>query len=82
MKGLILLGITVIGLLIGGYEWWRSIHTGKRKEKVILILLLTLGWVLAGLLLYFPDPPGPSDLLEKILSPLVRWMEGKSGLGF
>ncbi|MGF7089227.1 hypothetical protein JOD24_003108 [Kroppenstedtia sanguinis] len=81
MKGLILLGITVIALFIGGYEWW-SIHTGRRKEKVILILMLTLGWVLAGLLLYFPDLPGPGNLLEKILSPLIRWMEGRSGLGF
>ncbi|EGK12827.1 hypothetical protein [Kroppenstedtia eburnea] len=76
MKGMILLGITLILLLIGRYEWW-MINQGRRKEKAVLFILVALGWVLAVLLLYFPDLPGPTRLLEKILSPLVRWMEGE-----
>lgn len=76
MKGMILLGITLILLLIGRYEWW-MIHSGRRKERAALIVLLALGWGLAVLLLYFPELPGPTWLLEKMLSPLVRWMEGE-----
>ena len=75
MKGMILLGITLILLLIGRYEWW-MIHSGRRKERAALIVLLALGWGLAVLLLYFPELPDPLGCWKRCSVP---WYDGWRG---
>ncbi|MCM3654756.1 hypothetical protein M3184_23720 [Metabacillus litoralis] len=43
-----------------------------RKVKVVFFTLITIGWLLAILLVLFPTLPGPSQLIDHIYSPLGR----------
>lgn len=74
MNGLLVLGISVVVGLIGWYEW-SVINRRARKERGVLITLLALGWILSSLLVYFPDLPGPTQLMEKLSGPFGQWMK-------
>jgi len=36
-----------------------------------------MGWLLAILLLFFPDMPGPTQMIEKLFKPLGKMLEKK-----
>jgi multisubunit Na+/H+ antiporter MnhB subunit len=74
MKIGLILGTLVLVALIFLYEWPR-INRTQKKEKVVFIVLLSLGTILAMVLIWNPDLPGPTQMVDYIYKPLGRMME-------
>ncbi|MBA2875013.1 hypothetical protein [Thermaerobacillus caldiproteolyticus] len=74
MKAGVILGTLVLVALIFLYEWPR-INRTQKKEKVVFIVLLSLGTILAIMLILNPDLPGPTQMIEYIYKPLGRMLE-------
>ncbi|WP_026564884.1 hypothetical protein [Bacillus sp. UNC41MFS5] len=68
------LAITVVVVLITLYEW-PKINQNQKKEKAAFVTLTAMGWMLSILLLYFPDMPGPTQMIEKLFKPLGKLLE-------
>jgi Na+/melibiose symporter-like transporter len=66
--------ITFLVALIFLYEWPKMDKT-KKKEKITFLSLNLIGWVLAVLLIFFPDMPGPTQVVETIFQPLSKILE-------
>jgi hypothetical protein len=66
--------ITFLVVLIFLYEW-PKIDKTKKKEKITFLSLNLIGWVLAVLLIFFPDLPGPTQVVETIFQPLSNILE-------
>lgn len=73
MKILYLFGIAVAGLLMFLYEWPKLQH--KKKEKAAFTTLTLIGCMLAVLLLYYPELPGPTQLVDAVYKPLGKLLE-------
>jgi hypothetical protein len=58
-------------MLIILYEW-PKLKKNVWKVKVVFFTLITIGWLLAILLVLFPTLPGPSQLVDYIYAPLSR----------
>ncbi|MFJ7726052.1 hypothetical protein ACIQXV_07785 [Neobacillus sp. NPDC097160] len=58
-------GITIILVLIFFSEWPR-VKKNKGKMKWTFISLMVVNWVLAVLLVMFPEMPGPGQLIDFI----------------
>ncbi|MFJ5714960.1 hypothetical protein [Neobacillus sp. NPDC093127] len=69
-----ILGITALLMLIFLYEW-PKLKKNIRKVQVVFITLITIGWMLAILLVLFPNMPGPSQLIDFIFKPIGRYWE-------
>jgi multisubunit Na+/H+ antiporter MnhB subunit len=67
-------GITVILLAIALFEWPRM-NSNQRKEKAAFATLSFIGWVLAVLLIFQPEMPGPTQLVEFIYKPFGKLLE-------
>ncbi|MGO4886791.1 hypothetical protein ACJ2A9_03455 [Anaerobacillus sp. MEB173] len=67
----------VSGLIAALIVWfeWPKINQKQKKEKQALVTLSIMGWVLAVLLIFFPDMPGPTDLVDYIYRPLGKLLE-------
>jgi hypothetical protein len=74
MNILYILGISVIIIFIYWLECTRFTKPSK-KEKATVATLLLLGWILAILLIYFPEMPGPTQLIDLIFKPLGQLLE-------
>jgi multisubunit Na+/H+ antiporter MnhB subunit len=74
MKAGFMLGTLVLAALIFLYEWPR-INRTQKKEKVVFIVLLSLGTILAMVLIWNPDLPGPTQMIDYIYKPLGRMLE-------
>jgi multisubunit Na+/H+ antiporter MnhB subunit len=74
MKAVFILGTLVLVALIFLYEWPR-INRTQKKEKVVFVVLLSLGTILAIVLIWNPDLPGPTQMVDYIYKPLGRMME-------
>ncbi|GLH65168.1 hypothetical protein [Parageobacillus sp. G301] len=74
MKIVFILGTLVLVALIFLYEWPR-INRTQKKEKVVFVVLLSLGTILAIVLIWNPDLPGPTQMVDYIYKPLGRMME-------
>jgi hypothetical protein len=61
-------------MLIILYEW-PKLKKNVRKVKVVFFTLITIGWLLAMLLVLFPTLPGPGQLIDNIYSPIGRYWE-------
>jgi hypothetical protein len=68
------LAITVGVVLITLYEW-PKINQNQKKEKATFVSITVMGWLLAILLLFFPDMPGPTQMVEKVFKPLGKLLE-------
>lgn len=68
------LGITITVALIAMFEW-RKIDQKLSKEKIAFVALTLLGWLLAILLVFYPDMPGPTQLVETIFKPFSKLLE-------
>ncbi|SIS01957.1 hypothetical protein SAMN05878482_10988 [Peribacillus simplex] len=64
-----LIGITLVVALMVLYEWPRMSPNLKR-EKSVFVILVAMEWLLAILLLFYPDLPNPSKMLEAVFQPL------------
>ena len=74
MKWAMIFGITVLIALILWYEG-PKINPNQKKDKYALIVLSAMSWVLAALLLFFPNMPGPTELVDQIYKPLGKLLE-------
>ena len=74
MKIGLILGTLVLVALIFLYEWPR-INRTQKKEKAVFVVLLSLGTILAMVLIWNPDLPGPTQMIDYIYKPLGRMME-------
>jgi multisubunit Na+/H+ antiporter MnhB subunit len=74
MKAVFILGTLVLVALIFLYEWPR-INRTQKKEKAVFVVLLSLGTILAIVLIWNPDLPGPTQMVDYIYKPLGRMME-------
>ncbi|GGJ60173.1 multisubunit Na+/H+ antiporter MnhB subunit [Anoxybacillus voinovskiensis] len=67
----VLFGSIVVVVLIFLLELPRF-RRAEKKEKTVFLVLLALGMALAVVLIYFPDVPGPTQLVHYIFEPLAR----------
>jgi multisubunit Na+/H+ antiporter MnhB subunit len=70
----LILGTLVLVALIFLYEWPR-INRTQKKEKVVFMVLLSLGTILSIVLIWNPDLPGPTQIIDYIYKPLGRMLE-------
>jgi len=62
---------------------WPNIKTQKKREKTAFAALTLLGGILAVLLVFVPDMPGPTQFMDALYKPLVnmleKWTSERSG---
>jgi 4-hydroxybenzoate polyprenyltransferase len=75
MKLFAVLGITLIITLMTLYEWSRMDPQKQKKEKAAFVTFTTVGWLLAILLVYYPELPGPTQVMEAIYKPFGKVLE-------
>lgn len=66
--------VIVVTILVILYEW-PKMEKEQMKEKWAFAGLTTAGFLLAVLMIYFPDTPGPNQLIEGIFRPFGKLME-------
>ncbi|MDN3015893.1 hypothetical protein PH210_06685 [Paenibacillus sp. BSR1-1] len=66
--------ITVGVVLLILFEW-PKMKQNQKKEKAAFVTLTAMGWLLAILLVFFPDMPGPTQMIEKLFKPLGKLIE-------
>ncbi|MBW7477109.1 hypothetical protein K0T92_20545 [Paenibacillus oenotherae] len=71
MKASYFLCITLIVAFIYLLEW-RGIPQNSLKERAAFLMLTSIGWLLAVLLLFFPAISGPSRWIDALFSPIVH----------
>lgn len=69
-----MIGITLVVALMVLYEWPRM-NPNQKKEKVVFVILIAMEWLLAILLLFYPDLPSPTQMLEVVFQPLSKFLE-------
>jgi multisubunit Na+/H+ antiporter MnhB subunit len=74
MKWGAVIGITFIVILVTLYEW-PKMNKGQKKEKLAYATLMMSGWLLAVLLIFVPDIPGPTQLVDVIFKPLGKILD-------
>ncbi|WP_028782358.1 hypothetical protein [Thalassobacillus devorans] len=74
MNWLSFFGVSIVVLLIILYEW-PKMEENQVKEKRLFIVLVFGTWVIAGMLIFFPDLPGPIDLITYLFSPMEDIIE-------
>jgi hypothetical protein len=74
MKWITVIGITVCVVHIFLYVW-PKMDRNQKKEKAAFVILTTMGWLLAILLLFFPDMPGPTQMIDMLFKPLGKMLE-------
>ncbi|MCK6257826.1 hypothetical protein LCY76_14675 [Fictibacillus sp. KIGAM418] len=70
------IGLTILVVLLTLYEW-PKMDQHQKKEKTAFVTITAMGWLLAILLLFFPDLPGPTQMIDKLFKPLGRMLEKK-----
>lgn len=65
--------IIVAAVLITLYEW-PKINEDLRKERRAFIVLMMAGVLLAALLIYFPEMPGPTELVQWLFKPFSNML--------
>lgn len=71
MKWVGVLAATIAAGFVFLYGWPR-LYQKEKKEKVMFIALTFTGWLLGIFLAFFPDMPGPTQLVNTIYSPLSK----------
>ncbi|MGG1679330.1 hypothetical protein ACIFOT_26945 [Neobacillus sp. NRS-1170] len=74
MKIASLLGTTLLVLFMV-LSQITKINKNQKKDRVVLIVFSALGWVVANLLIFFPDVPGPTELIDLLYKPLGKLLE-------
>jgi multisubunit Na+/H+ antiporter MnhB subunit len=74
MKFGAIFGITLIVIVMILFEWPKFTKKMKKEKRAFLILTV-VGWILAILLLYFPEMPGPTQLVDFVYKPLGKLLE-------
>lgn len=74
MKWAAVLGIAAVLMLMALYEW-PNMKTQKKREKIAFAALTVLGGILAVLLIFVPDMPGPAQFMDTLYQPLINMLE-------
>ncbi len=74
MKWGMFAGNIIIVILIVLFEW-QKMKSNQKKEKAALVTLSVLGLLLAQLLVFFPDLPGPTQFIDSLFRPLGKLLE-------
>ncbi|ALS28688.1 hypothetical protein IJ21_32990 [Paenibacillus sp. 32O-W] len=69
MRWAFMLGIAVVLAIMTVYEW-PKMKREMKKEKTAFAVLTVLGGILAFLLMFYPEMPGPTHLINAIYKPL------------
>ncbi|MBE1444610.1 hypothetical protein [Paenibacillus sp. OAS669] len=64
--------VTIAILFILGFEW-RQVKTKPKKDRLMFLSLLLIGWLLS--MLDLPHTPGPSTFLKFVFSPFKGILE-------
>ena len=76
------MGIAAVLVLIALYKW-PKMKSQKKREKTAFAALTLLGGILAVLLVFVPDMPGPTQFMDALYKPLVnmleKWTSERSG---
>jgi len=75
MKVVFIMGILLVSFLIVWFEWTR-LHPKQKKEWKTILFLLGLSCTLAILLVFYPEMPGPTQLVERIYHPFLSVLKG------
>lgn len=59
-------------ILITVFEWPKM---KQPKERIVFVAITSLGFVLAVLLLFNPEMPGPTQMIDAIFKPLGKLLE-------
>ncbi len=65
MKFVGILGVTVILVLIFFFQW-PVLKKNEKKVKTAFFSIMIVNWVLAVLLVIFPEMPGPGQMIDFI----------------
>lgn len=68
------IGVTLIVALMTLYEW-PKISRNQKKEKAVFASIALSGWLLAVILIFFPEIPGPTHFIEMIFKSQSKWLE-------
>ena len=68
------LGSILIVILMILYQW-PKLQQNKKKDKAAFITLSVIGLLLANLLIFYPDIPGPTELIDLMYKPLGKLLE-------
>jgi Na+/melibiose symporter-like transporter len=66
--GVILVATLAVALII--LYGWPKLNQKQKKDKVTFIALTIMGWLLAILLVFYPELPGPTQMIDAIYRPL------------
>ncbi|WP_085507647.1 hypothetical protein [Thalassobacillus devorans] len=73
MNWLSLFGVSLVVLLLFFYEW-PKMNQNQVKEKRVFIFLIAGVWLVAVMLIFFPDVPGPIDLITFLFRPVENFL--------
>jgi hypothetical protein len=73
MKAGPIIATTLIVCLVGFYQWTKM-NQYPKKDKIVFLSITVIGWILAILLIYFPDLPGPNKMTKIIFEPFTKMM--------
>ncbi|AET61089.1 hypothetical protein HPL003_21805 [Paenibacillus terrae HPL-003] len=54
---------------------WRCLVDNQKKERASLIAVTGIAWLMAVLILIFPDIPGPIVMFNSIFKPLISGLK-------
>ncbi|WP_372632711.1 hypothetical protein [Cohnella sp.] len=74
MKWAAVAGITAIVALMAALEW-PKLKPDQKKEKAAFAAITFIGWLIASLLVFYPEMPGPTQLVDRIYQPLGKLLE-------
>lgn len=69
-----IIGITLLAAAV--FLWdWPKLSRQPLNVRTSFIAVTVLGWALAVLLVFFPELPGPTQLVDAIFKPLGKILE-------
>ncbi|BCJ87303.1 hypothetical protein [Effusibacillus dendaii] len=74
MEWAAVLGIAAVLVFIPLYEW-PKMNTQMKREKTAFAAMTVLGGILAFLLVFYPEMPGPTQFIDAMYKPLVKFLE-------
>ena len=74
MKAAFVIVTTIIYIFISLYEW-PKMDRKQKKDRFGLVMLSIVGWMLAFVLIIFPDIPGPIQFIEYVFKPIGRLLD-------
>ncbi|MDR6224974.1 hypothetical protein [Desmospora profundinema] len=74
MKTLTVIAVSALLVLIAAVEW-STVSALSKKEKVVFLLVMGIGWMLSVSFLLFPGMPGPTWWIEAVFGSLGHLLE-------